>query len=112
MLLRLSFISLIVWFLYRIPSEFLNLDIFKIKKVNIGENSKILNEELSVVAEKMYDKSIWQLDMKKLKKELSKDVRLESVEISHEKVGEVDIKSGGEKITLLCTNWRAYLFNG
>ncbi|EHO20251.1 hypothetical protein HMPREF9466_01010 [Fusobacterium necrophorum subsp. funduliforme 1_1_36S] len=40
----------------------------------------------------MYDKSIWQLDMKKLKKELSKDVRLESVEISHEKVGEVDIK--------------------
>lgn len=32
MLLRLSFISLIVWFLYRIPSEFLNLDIFKIKK--------------------------------------------------------------------------------
>ena len=98
MLLRLSFISLIVWFLYRIPNEFLNLDIFKIKKINIGENSKTLNEELSVVAEKMYDKSIWQLDMKKLKKELSKDVRLESVEILHEKVGEVDIKVEEKKL--------------
>lgn len=40
----------------------------------------------------MYDKSIWQLDMKRLKKELSKDVRLESVEISHEKVGKWILK--------------------
>ncbi|AVQ16238.1 MULTISPECIES: cell division protein FtsQ/DivIB [Fusobacterium] len=92
MLLRLSFISLIIWFIYMIPSQFLNLDIFKIKKINIGENSKILNEELSAVAEKIYDKSIWQIDMKKLKQELSKDIRLESVEISHDKVGELNFK--------------------
>lgn len=92
MLLRLSFISLIIWFIYMIPSQFLNLDIFKIKKINIGENSKILNEELSAVAEKIYDKSIWQIDTKKLKQKLSQDVRLESVEISHDKVGELNFK--------------------
>ena len=92
MILRLASIGLIIWCIYIIPSQFLNLDFFKIKKINIGETSENLNQELTSFAENIYNKSIWQMDVEKLKAKLSQDVRLDSVDIVHGKAGELDIK--------------------
>lgn len=92
MILRLASIGLIIWCIYSIPSQFLQLDFFKIKKINIGETSEILNQELTSFAENIYNKSIWQIDIPELNKKLSKDVRLDSVDIVHEKAGELDIR--------------------
>lgn len=92
MFLRLSFIALIIWCIYLIPSQFLHLDFFKIKKINIGESSEILNQELTGFAEKIYNKSIWEIDIKALKEKLSQDVRLESVDLIQEYAGELNVE--------------------
>lgn len=92
MILRLASIGLIIWCVYMIPSHFLDLDFFKIKKINIGETSENLKQELTSFAESIYNKNIWQVNVGDLKSRLSKDVRLESVDIRNEKAGELNIK--------------------
>lgn len=92
MLLRLSFIGLLLWAVYTIPSQFLNLDFFQIKKINIGENSEKINQELTALGEKLYNKNIWNINMDSLEKTLEQDIRLQEAEIRHERAGELDIR--------------------
>ena len=55
--IRLLFLSGIIYLIYMLPQNFFRLDYFNIDKVNITDNSKMLQNELTKLAEKLYNKS-------------------------------------------------------
>ena len=69
----------ISWLVFSIPSKFLTLDYFKINKVDIVGNPKILLLELTELGKTIYNSNIWDLDFSKLEKELKKDVRVKDI---------------------------------
>ena len=90
-IMRLLYIFLFSWILYLIPSEFLTLDLFKIKEIKIEGNSKILSKELTVVVKKLYNNNIWEIDFEELKRYLKKDIRIADVNIINPSLGVLEI---------------------
>ena len=89
--MRLLYIFLFSWILYLIPSEFLTLDLFKIKEIKIEGNSKILSKELTEVVKKLYNNNIWEIDFEELKRYLKKDIRIADVNIINPSLGVLEI---------------------
>lgn len=108
---NLIFIYLFSWLFYLIPSDFLDLDFFKIKEIKIEGDSKILSNELTELTKKLYNSNIWTLDIENLEEYLKKDIRIEDVKIENPDLGilKINIKEKelayyvqiGEKIYLL-----------
>lgn len=90
-IMRLLYIFLFSWILYLIPSEFLTLDLFKIKEIKIEGNSKILSKELTEVVKKLYNNNIWEIDFEELKRYLKKDIRIADVNIINPSLGVLEI---------------------
>ncbi len=90
--LRLILIYLFTWLLYLILTQFLNLDFFKIKEIKLEGNSKILSKELTELTKKLYNSNIWEIDLEKLKEYLTKDIRIEEIEIENPSLGVLSIK--------------------
>lgn len=90
-IMRLLYIFLFSWILYLIPSEFLTLDLFKIKEIKIEGNSKILSKELTEVVKKLYNNNIWEIDFEELKRYLKKDIRIAEVDIVNPSLGVLEI---------------------
>ena len=56
--IRLLFLSGIIYLIYMLPQNFFRLDYFNISQVNITNNSKILQIELTKLNKKLYNKNI------------------------------------------------------
>ena len=89
--IRLLFLSGIIYLIYMLPQNFFRLDYFNIDKVNITDNSKMLQNELTKLAEKLYNKSNIYIDSNEIKEFLEKDVRVEDVTITKKSLGEISI---------------------
>ena len=76
MAIRFLIFSGIIYLFYILSQNFLNLDYFNITKINISENSKMLQPELTNLTEILYNKNIKKLDLQEIKRILEKDIRI------------------------------------
>ena len=91
MAIRFLIFSGIIYLFYILSQNFLNLDYFNITKINISENSKMLQPELTNLTEILYNKNIKKLDLQEIKRILEKDIRIKTAEVDMNKLGEVSI---------------------
>ena len=89
--IRLLFLSGIIYLIYMLPQSFFRLDYFNIDKVNITDNSKMLQNELTKLAEKLYNKSNIYIDSNEIKDLIEKDIRVESAKVEKNSLGEITI---------------------
>lgn len=90
-IIRLFTILGISFLVFSIPSKFLKLDFFKIKRVNIKGEPKLLLRELAELGKTTYNKNIWDLDFKSIEDALKKDVRVKDASIKNNALGELTI---------------------
>lgn len=90
-IIRLFTILGISFLVFSIPSQFLKLDFFKIKKVNIKGEPKLLLRELTELGKTTYNKNIWDLDFKSIEDILKKDVRVKNASVENNALGELTI---------------------
>ena len=89
--IRLLFLSGIIYLIYMLLQNFFRLDYFNIDKVNITDNSKMLQNELTKLAEKLYNKSNIYIDSNEIKDLIEKDIRVESAKVEKNSLGEITI---------------------
>lgn len=89
--IRLFTILGISFLIFSIPSKFLKLDFFKIKRVNIKGEPKLLLRELIELGKTTYNKNIWDLDFKSIEDTLKKDVRVKNASVENNALGELTI---------------------
>lgn len=89
--IRLFTILGISFLIFSIPSKFLKLDFFKIKRVNIKGEPKLLLRELTELGKTTYNNNIWDLDFKSIEDELKKDVRVKNASVENNALGELTI---------------------
>ena len=89
--IRLLFLSGIIYLIYMLPQNFFRLDYFNIDKVNITDNSKMLQNELTKLAKKLYNKSNIYIDSNEIKEYIEKDIRVESAKVEKNSLGEITI---------------------
>ena len=89
--IRLLFLSGVIYLIYMLPQNFFRLDYFNIDKVNITDNSKMLQNELTKLAEKLYNKSNIYIDSNEIKDLIEKDIRVESAKVEKNSLGEITI---------------------
>ena len=89
--IRLLFLSGIIYLIYMLPQNFFRLNYFNINQVNITDNSKMLQNELTELSKKIYNKSAIYVDSNKIKEFIEKDVRVESVTVEKNSLGEITI---------------------
>lgn len=90
-IIRLFTILGISFLVFSIPSQFLKLDFFKIKKVNIKGEPKLLLRELTELGKTTYNKNIWDLGFKSIEDILKKDVRVKNASVENNALGELTI---------------------
>lgn len=90
-IIRLFTILGISWLCYSIPTKFLTLDYFKVKRINIRGNPKILLMELTELGNTAYNSNIWELDFKRIEKELKQDIRIKDIKLENKELGELTI---------------------
>ena len=89
--IRLLFLSGIIYLIYMLPQNFFRLDYFNINQINITDNSKMLQNELTELSRKIYNKSAIYINNDEIKKFIEKDVRVESVTVKKNSLGEISI---------------------
>lgn len=89
--IRLLFLSGIIYLIYMLPQNFFRLNYFNINQINITDNSKMLQNELTELSKKIYNKSAIYVDSNKIKEFIEKDVRVESVIVEKNSLGEITI---------------------
>ncbi|VEH40769.1 POTRA domain, FtsQ-type [Fusobacterium varium] len=89
--IRLFTILGISFLIFSIPSKFLKLDFFKIKRVNIKGEPNLLLRELTELGKTTYNKNIWDLDFKSIEDTLKKDVRVKNASVENNALGELTI---------------------
>lgn len=97
-IIRLFIILGISWLCYSIPTNFLTLDYFKIKKINVEGNPKILLMELTELGNTTYNSSIWDLDFQEIETELKKDTRVKNIKLENRALGELTIEVEEKKL--------------
>ena len=65
--IRLLFLSGIIYLIYMLPQNFFRLDYFNISQVSITDNSKMLQNELTKLSKKLYNKSAIYIDSDEIK---------------------------------------------
>ncbi|MBS9775631.1 MAG: cell division protein FtsQ/DivIB [Fusobacterium sp.] len=98
MILRIIIFSLVAYVFFLIPKNFLSLDYFKITKINVVDNSKILESELTSLTKKIYNKKNVQLNYEELEKFYKKDLRIEKLKFEDVGLGEIKITAEGKKL--------------
>jgi len=81
-----------------LPQNFFRLDYFNIDKVNITDNSKMLQNELTKLAEKLYNKSNIYIDSNEIKEFIEKDIRVESAKVEKNSLGAFIIANSEEEV--------------
>ena len=89
--IRLLFLSGIIYLIYMLPQNFFRLNYFNINQINITDSSKMLQNELTELSKKIYNKSAIYVDSNKIKEFIEKDVRVESVTVEKNSLGEITI---------------------
>ena len=89
--IRLLFLSGIIYLIYMLPQNFFRLTYFNVDKINITNNSKILQNELTKLTEKLYNKNNIYIDSNKIKEFIEKDIRVESAKVEKNSSGEITI---------------------
>ena len=89
--IRLLFLSGIIYLIYMLPQNFFRLNYFNINQINITDNSKMLQNELTELSKKIYNKSAIYVDSNKIKEFIEKDVRVESAIVEKNSLGEITI---------------------
>ena len=74
-----------------LPQNFFRLNYFNINQINITDNSKMLQNELTELGKKIYNKSAIYVDSNKIKEFIEKDVRVESATFEKTSLGEITI---------------------
>ena len=74
-----------------LPQNFFRLNYFNINQVNITDNSKMLQNELTELSKKIYNKSAIYVDSNDIKEFIEKDVRVESATVEKNSLGEITI---------------------
>lgn len=91
MLIRLIILTIFTFFVIKIPETFFKLKYFNLTKINITNNSKILQTELTSLADNLYNKNSFDVDYDELEKYLKDDVRINSVKFKEIALGQLDI---------------------
>ena len=89
--IRLLFLSGIIYLIYMLPQNFFRSNYFNINQINITDNSKMLQNELTKLAEKLYNKSNIYIDSNEIKEFIEKDIRVESAKVEKNSLGEITI---------------------
>ena len=89
--IRLLFLSGIIYLIYMLPQNFFRLNYFNINQVNITDNSKMLQNELTELSKKIYNKSAIYVDSNDIKEFIEKDVRVKSAIVEKNSLGEITI---------------------
>lgn len=89
--IRIIILGGLIYLFYMLPQNFFSLPYFNIDKVNITENSKMLQPELTKISEKIYNKNGIRIDYDDIKKLIKKDIRVENVQIEQKALGEITI---------------------
>ena len=89
--IRLLFLSGIIYLIYMLPQNFFRLNYCNINQINITDNSKMLQNELTELSKKIYNKSAIYVDSNKIKEFIEKDVRVESAIVEKNSLGEITI---------------------
>jgi len=89
--IRLLFLSGIIYLIYMLPQNFFRSNYFNINQINITDNSKMLQNELTELSKKIYNKSAIYVDSNKIKEFIEKDVRVESAIVEKNSLGEITI---------------------
>ena len=89
--IRLLFLSGIIYLIYMLPQNFFRLTYFNVDKINITNNSKILQNELTKLTEKLYNKNNIYIGSNTIKEFIEKDVRVESAKVEKNSSGEITI---------------------
>ena len=89
--IRLLLLSGIIYLIYMLPQNFFRLNYFNINKVNITDNSKMLQNELTKLTEKLYNKNSIYINSNEIKEFIGKDIRVESVTVEKKSLGEINI---------------------
>ena len=89
--IRLLLLSGIIYLIYMLPQNFFRLNYFNKNKVNITDNSKMLQNELTKLTEKLYNKNSIYINSNEIKEFIGKDIRVESVTVEKKSLGEINI---------------------
>ena len=89
--IRLLLLSGIIYLIYMLPQNFFRLNYFNINKVNITDNSKMLQNELTKLTEKLYNKNSIYINSNEIKEFIGKDIKVESVTVEKKSLGEINI---------------------
>lgn len=91
MIIRLIILLGFFYSLTLVPKNFLNLEYFNLKEINIVKNSKILESELTTLTKKLYNKNSNYINYELLKKFMKKDIRIEDVDIKEAGLGKLEV---------------------
>ncbi len=112
MILRIGILSLVIYIFFLIPEKFLNLDYFKITKINTIDNSKMLQSELTNLTKKIYNKKSTQINYRELENFYRKDLRIKDIKIQNDSLGKIIITTEGKKLKYYTVdNNRVFLMN-
>ncbi|MDO4690988.1 MAG: cell division protein FtsQ/DivIB [Fusobacterium sp.] len=92
MFIRLIILALFSFFIAQIPNKFLSLDYFNIVEIELIENSKMLQTELTSLRKKLYNKNNFDIDYKELERTLKNDIRVKDVNIEEIGLGKLKIE--------------------
>lgn len=113
MVLRIIILSLIGYVFFIIPEKFLNLNYFKINKINLVNSSKMLQSELTNLTKKIYNKKNTEIDYKLLEEFYKKDLRVKKFKINDLALGEIQITTETEELNYYTIiNNKVFLLNG
>lgn len=91
MIIRLIILLGFFYSLTLVPKNFLNLEYFNLKEINIVKNSKILESELTILTKKLYNKNSNYINYELLKKFMKKDIRIEDIDIKEAGLGKLEV---------------------
>lgn len=97
MLIKLLLLSGLIYSIYIVPN-FLKLDYFNITQINIEDNTKMLDTELTNISEKIYNKNSIYTDYEKIEKFLNEDIRVNDSKIEVAGLGKINIIISGKEL--------------
>lgn len=97
MLIKLLLLSGLIYSIYIVP-VFLRSDYFNITEINIEDNTKMLEAELTNVSEKIYNKNSIYTDYNEIENFLNNDIRISESKIDLVGLGKININISGKEL--------------
>lgn len=97
MLIKLLLLSGLIYSIYIVPA-FLRSDYFNITQINIEDNTKMLEAELTNISEKIYNKNSIYTNYNEIENFLNNDIRISESKIDLVGLGKININISGKEL--------------